>query len=326
MQTQHRADGRLGRRTRTCGPRRLRASSSTSRTSTRARASGRRSASRRSGSRSATRSRRATSRFACASSNKPNSSISCPTTATTWRPSRRGSSARKKWYCDYGVRAERLRFYELTQAGAAALRESRHRRRVSLPVGLGRTRIDRASRHLRSRRAHEALRQGSALLRRSREDALHADPHRELGRHGPHDADDADRRLRARDVVDPSGKETKRVVLRFHPKIAPVQVGVFPLARNKPELVERARRIEARSARRASARSTTKATSASSIAAKTRSARRSASWSTTRRSTTARSRCASATRCGRNAVARRPAGRLPARNDFSEDVKTRRWR
>jgi len=46
-------------------------------------------------------------------------------------------------------------------------------------------------------------------------------------------------------TVDPeNGKETKRVVLHFHPKIAPVQVGIFPLARNKPELVERAQRIE----------------------------------------------------------------------------------
>jgi len=34
-------------------------------------------------------------------------------------------------------------------------------------------------------------------------------------------------------------------VLRFHPKIAPVQVAVFPLARNKDELVERARSLEA---------------------------------------------------------------------------------
>jgi glycyl-tRNA synthetase len=41
-----------------------------------------------------------------------------------------------------------------------------------------------------------------------------------------------------------SGKETTRVVLRFHPKIAPVQVGIFPLARNKSELVDRARHIE----------------------------------------------------------------------------------
>jgi len=41
-----------------------------------------------------------------------------------------------------------------------------------------------------------------------------------------------------------SGKDSSRVVLRFHPKIAPVQVGVFPLARNKPALVERAQRIE----------------------------------------------------------------------------------
>jgi glycyl-tRNA synthetase len=45
--------------------------------------------------------------------------------------------------------------------------------------------------------------------------------------------------------VDPNGKETERTVLRFHPFIAPVQVAVFSLARNKPELVERARAIEA---------------------------------------------------------------------------------
>ena len=44
--------------------------------------------------------------------------------------------------------------------------------------------------------------------------------------------------------VDPNGKETERVVLRFHPKIAPLKVAVFSLARNKPELVERARSIE----------------------------------------------------------------------------------
>jgi glycyl-tRNA synthetase len=45
--------------------------------------------------------------------------------------------------------------------------------------------------------------------------------------------------------VDPNGKETERNVLRFHPKIAPIQAAVFSLARNKPELVERARQIEA---------------------------------------------------------------------------------
>ena len=63
----------------------------------------RRSASRRSASRFATRSRRATSPFACASSNRPSSSISCPTTATTWQVYESGSSARKDWYSDYGV-------------------------------------------------------------------------------------------------------------------------------------------------------------------------------------------------------------------------------
>ncbi len=47
-----------------------------------------------------------------------------------------------------------------------------------------------------------------------------------------------------REPVTDGERQTERTVLRFHPKIAPVQVGVFPLARNKPELVERARAIE----------------------------------------------------------------------------------
>jgi len=45
-------------------------------------------------------------------------------------------------------------------------------------------------------------------------------------------------------TVDANGKEVERVVLRFNPKIAPVSAAVFSLARNKPELVERARAIE----------------------------------------------------------------------------------
>ena len=44
------------------------------------------------------------------------------------------------------------------------------------------------------------------------------------------------------------GKTTQRVVLRFHPKIAPVQVGVFPLARNKTDLVDHAQSLEKRAA------------------------------------------------------------------------------
>jgi glycyl-tRNA synthetase len=45
--------------------------------------------------------------------------------------------------------------------------------------------------------------------------------------------------------VDPNGKATERTVMRVHPFIAPVQVAIFSLARNKPELVERATGIEA---------------------------------------------------------------------------------
>ncbi len=40
-----------------------------------------------------------------------------------------------------------------------------------------------------------------------------------------------------------SGKEETRTVLRFAPRIAPVKAGIFPLLKNKPELVAKARDI-----------------------------------------------------------------------------------
>ena len=43
--------------------------------------------------------------------------------------------------------------------------------------------------------------------------------------------------------ADVNGKIEKRTVLRFHPRIAPVKVGVFPLLKNKPELVAKAREV-----------------------------------------------------------------------------------
>jgi glycyl-tRNA synthetase len=42
---------------------------------------------------------------------------------------------------------------------------------------------------------------------------------------------------------DEKGKMESRVVMKFHPRIAPVKVAVFPLLRNKPELVKKAREV-----------------------------------------------------------------------------------
>jgi glycyl-tRNA synthetase len=39
---------------------------------------------------------------------------------------------------------------------------------------------------------------------------------------------------------DEKGKMETRVVMRFHPRIAPIKVAVFPLLKNKPELVKKA--------------------------------------------------------------------------------------
>jgi len=45
--------------------------------------------------------------------------------------------------------------------------------------------------------------------------------------------------------VDAKGNKETLIVMRLHPRIAPVKAGVFPLLRNKPELVARAREVYA---------------------------------------------------------------------------------
>ena len=45
-------------------------------------------------------------------------------------------------------------------------------------------------------------------------------------------------------AVSAKGQEEKRVVLHLHPRLAPVQVAVLPLLKNKPQLVEKAKELE----------------------------------------------------------------------------------
>jgi glycyl-tRNA synthetase len=42
------------------------------------------------------------------------------------------------------------------------------------------------------------------------------------------------------EVAGEDGKRESRVVMRFHPRVAPIKAGVFPLLKNKPELVRAA--------------------------------------------------------------------------------------
>jgi glycyl-tRNA synthetase len=46
-------------------------------------------------------------------------------------------------------------------------------------------------------------------------------------------------------VTDEKGKAEVRTVLRFHPRMAPIKCGIFPLLKNKPELVAKAEEIVA---------------------------------------------------------------------------------
>jgi glycyl-tRNA synthetase len=46
--------------------------------------------------------------------------------------------------------------------------------------------------------------------------------------------------------TDDKGKTETRVVMKFHPRIAPIKVAVFPLLKNKPELVKKALEVRDR--------------------------------------------------------------------------------
>jgi glycyl-tRNA synthetase len=43
--------------------------------------------------------------------------------------------------------------------------------------------------------------------------------------------------------TDDKGKTSTRVILKFHPRVAPVKVGVMPLLKNKPDLVKKAQAV-----------------------------------------------------------------------------------
>jgi glycyl-tRNA synthetase len=45
-------------------------------------------------------------------------------------------------------------------------------------------------------------------------------------------------------VTDDKGKQETRTVMRFHPRMAPVKCGIFPLLKNKPELVAKAKEVQ----------------------------------------------------------------------------------
>jgi glycyl-tRNA synthetase len=154
-------------------------------------------------------------------------------------------TARKRWYSDYGVAEERLRFYELTAQERPHYAKAGTDVEYLFPWGWG---------ELESI-AHRGTYDLDAHMRLSGKDLSYFDEATKA-RYTPmliESSAGMDRTTltmlidayESESVVDAeSGKETKRTVLHFHPKIAPVQVGIFPLARNKPELVERARHIE----------------------------------------------------------------------------------
>jgi glycyl-tRNA synthetase len=153
-------------------------------------------------------------------------------------------AARKQWYADYGIRAERLRFYELAEAERPFYARACTDVEYLFPWGWG---------ELESI-AHRGTYDLDAHMKLSGKDLTYFDEATKT-KYTPmliESSAGMDRTTLTMFVdaydreatVDQNGKPAERVVLRFHPKIAPVSVAVFSLARNKPELVERATAIE----------------------------------------------------------------------------------
>ena len=44
-------------------------------------------------------------------------------------------------------------------------------------------------------------------------------------------------------MPDDKGKMETRVVMKFHPRVAPIKVAVLPLLKNKPDLVKKAQEV-----------------------------------------------------------------------------------
>src|SRR6202030_1681867 len=151
---------------------------------------------------------------------------------------------RKAWYASYGVKSGRLRFYELTQAERPHYAKAGVDVEYLFPWGWGELESI-AHRGTYDLDAHMKL-SGKDLRYFDEASKQHYTPLLIESSAGMDRTTltmliDAYEREKS---VDPAGKEAERTVLRFHPFIAPVQAAVFSLARDTPELVERARNIE----------------------------------------------------------------------------------
>jgi len=152
-------------------------------------------------------------------------------------------NARKKWYSDYGIKPDRLRFYELSAEERPHYAKAGIDVEYLFPWGWG---------ELESI-AHRGTYDLDAHMKLSGKDLQYFDEATKakytpilIESSAGMDRTTLTMLIDAYDVekIVENGKESKRTVLHFHPKIAPVQVAIFPLARNKPELVERARALE----------------------------------------------------------------------------------
>ena len=235
---------------------------------------------------------------------------------------------RMKWYTDLGLAGERLRLreHDKDELSHYSVRHGRHRVRVPVPAAGEFGELEgiahRGDFDLRSHMEGKLVKNAEGCL----EVELDADgkpKHRGSG-HDLTYRDDMTNERFTPHVIEPSagadrgtlaflceayhedqapddkGEMQTRVVMKFHPRIAPVKAAVFPLVK-KDGMPEVAQEIYRRSRSGSSCSTTRRAPSAAATAARTKPARRTASPSTARRCRTTPSRSATATRSNNGA-------------------------
>lgn len=135
---------------------------------------------------------------------------------------------RKKWYSDLGIRSKNLRFRD------HAVKERAHYARFATDI------------------------EYNAPFGWSEFEGIHHRGDWDLGRHKLSYLDPDSGKKYVPWVIETSGgvdravlfflldayrQEKGRVVLKIHPRLAPYKVAVFPLVKNKPEIMEKAKRV-----------------------------------------------------------------------------------
>jgi glycyl-tRNA synthetase len=182
----------------------------------------------------------------------------------------------RNWLLSIGPAAENLSEYNHPRRSSPFTRRARPTSCSEYPFGVQELGASPRAAVTTSASTQSFQRQVDGVFRRRKEGEIRPARHRAVRGRGPHRLAIFCSAYAEETTTDEKGQTETRVVMRFAPRIAPIKVAVFPLLRNKPPLVEKAREVFKLSNRISPPSGTTAATSANATAIRTNKAPRGA--------------------------------------------------